>query len=78
MVVHFIKRSRQIKSTETDSGATRNIYSYKTVLMEYIALEQLSSFLKPNWLSLAVKGRGIDTKVGSSSSKLCWSEDFGK
>ena len=25
MVVHFIKRFRKIKRTETDSGATRNI-----------------------------------------------------
>ena len=32
------------------------IYPSITVLMEYyIALKQLSSFLKPNWLSLVVK-----------------------
>ena len=41
------------------------IYSSITVLMEYIALEQLSLFLKPNWLSLIVK------KVAYRSSKQC-------
>ena len=41
------------------------MYPSINVLMEYIALEQLSPFLKPNWLSLAVK------KVAYRSSKQC-------
>ena len=41
------------------------IYPSITVLMEYIALEQLSPFLKPNCLSLVVK------KVAYRSIKQC-------
>ena len=41
------------------------IYPSITVLMEYIALEQLSPFLKPNWLSPVVK------KDAYRSTKQC-------
>ena len=64
MVIHFIKRFRQIKRTETDSEATRNI-SINNRSYGLYSVGTANPFLKPNWLSLVVK------KVAYRSSKQC-------
>ena len=53
MAIHFIKRFRR-SSAQRLTVESPALYQSITVLMEYIAMEQLSPFLKPNWLSLVV------------------------